>query len=67
MNMNETKRVAKGQGIKTDKLAKVALVRQIQLSHGNFDCFSTAYEGTCNQTDYIWRDDCSALARKHKH
>lgn len=68
MNMKEITAIAKTIGIKTSKLKKVNLVRVIQRTEGNFDCFASAYENVCDQTECIWRKDCFELANKqNKH
>ena len=45
-------------------LDKVALIREIQLKEGNFDCFARASGGECDQTGCIWRKDCITLAMR---
>ena len=64
MNMQEIREVAKDFGIKTSRMNKVALVQAIQLSEGNFSCFSSAIDKDCDQTACMWRDDCFATAKK---
>lgn len=64
MNMQDIRSIAKEYGLKTGKLTKVNLVRTIQLTEGNFDCFATASAGECDQTGCLWRDDCLTLAKK---
>jgi hypothetical protein len=58
MLMQEIRDIAKEQGLKTSRLSKVALVKLIQSSEGNFDCFATATEGFCDQQGCRWREDC---------
>ncbi|MDX1334783.1 MAG: SAP domain-containing protein [Gammaproteobacteria bacterium] len=64
MNMQDIRSIAKEYGLKTGKMTKVNLVRTIQLTEGNFDCFATASAGECDQTGCLWRDDCLTLAKK---
>lgn len=64
MNMQEIRSIAKEFGIKTAKMTKVTLVREIQLLEGNFDCFATALENRCDQCDCLWREDCFTAAKK---
>ena len=66
MNMQEIRSIAKEFGIKTAKMTKITLVREIQLLEGNFDCFATAIENRCDQCDCLWREDCFAAAKKAK-
>ncbi|MDQ1363430.1 MAG: hypothetical protein QG652_1291 [Pseudomonadota bacterium] len=66
MNMQEIREIARVRGIKTSRLSKESIIRQIQRMEGNFDCFATAVDRQCNQTGCLWREDCFALAgRKH--
>jgi hypothetical protein len=34
------------------------LIKSIQSKEGNFDCFSTAITGECDQGGCSWRMDC---------
>jgi len=64
MNMQEIRGLAKNFGIKTSRLSKVELIRNIQLSEGNFSCFASAVDAECDQLNCIWRNDCFAAAKK---
>jgi hypothetical protein len=64
MNMQEIRSLAKNFGIKTLRLSKIKLVRNIQQAEGNFDCFSTAVDAVCNRGDCLWRTDCFDAAVK---
>ena len=64
MNMQEIRERAKDFGIKTSRMSKMDLVRAIQLSEGNFNCFASALDGECEQLNCIWREDCFAAAKK---
>lgn len=66
MHINSVRRIAKERGIRTARLSKLNMVREIQRQEGNFDCFATAYEGNCNQPVCLWREDCFSLAMKEK-
>lgn len=67
MQMQEIRNMAKSMGLKTSRLSKVNLVREIQIAEGNFECFATAQDGNCDRTDCVWRDDCFAAAKKLKN
>ena len=67
MKMQEIRELARQRGIKPGKLNKVTLVKQLQLSEGNFDCFATAYGGVCDQTGCRWREDCFSAAKSAKN
>lgn len=64
MNMQEIRVVAKNLGLKTSRLSKIKLIQTIQATEGNFDCFSSAATGECDQSDCVWREDCFATAKK---
>ena len=64
MNLQNVREKAKDIGIKTSKMSKMDLIRSIQLSEGNFNCFATAGNGECDQMECIWRKDCFASAKK---
>jgi len=58
MLVQDIRAIAREHGLKTSGLNKVALVRAIQASEGNFDCFARATDGICDQPDCRWREDC---------
>lgn len=62
MQVRQIRTIARNLGIRPGKLDKIRLIRAIQLSEGNFDCFGTAYQGICDQLNCAWREDCLALA-----
>lgn len=64
MNMQEIRDIAKERGIKSSRASKLKLIREIQISEGNFDCFATASSGECDQSACMWRDDCMVLSQK---
>lgn len=57
MKMNEVRTMAKKLGINSFGKSKAALIREIQLKEGNFDCFGTA-AGHCDQNACLFRSDC---------
>lgn len=58
MLINEIRSIAKDHGLKTSRLGKAEMIRLIQKSEGNFDCFASPADGYCDQTGCLWRDDC---------
>ena len=64
MNMQEIRDIAKNHGIKTSRMTKLKLIREIQSTEGNFDCFATPLMGECDQAGCIWRDDCLTQSKK---
>lgn len=64
MNVQEVRAMAKKIGIKTSGLNKMSLIHSIQLAEGNFNCFSSAMNEDCDQSECVWRDDCFKAAKK---
>lgn len=64
MNMQEIRVIAKKLDIKTSRMSKVNLIREIQTTEGNFPCFATPESGECDQMSCIWREDCIPMAKK---
>ena len=64
MQVQEIRDIAKDHGIKTSRMTKLKLVKEIQKHEGNFTCFATAVNGECDQWGCMWRKDCFAEARK---
>ena len=62
MQMTEIKTIAKQHGVKPSKLKKTELIKLIQLTEGNADCFATPAVGYCNQESCLWRSDCLKAA-----
>ncbi len=58
MNIQAIRSIAKARGIKSAKLSKADLIRTIQREEGNFPCFGTAVDGSCDQLNCAWRADC---------
>ena len=58
MKMSEIRKIAIAQGVQPKRLTKAALVKAIQAQEGNFDCFGTAKDGFCDQTNCLWIEDC---------
>ena len=58
MRLVDIEKKAKSLGVKEPwKHAKKDLVKAIQRSEGNFDCFGTAIN-YCDQSACSWRNDC---------
>lgn len=63
MNMKHIRHFAKTLSIEPGKLSKTELIKKIQLTEGNFDCYGSAVQGECDQLDCAWRDDCLGESR----
>jgi len=64
MHINIIRAKAKTLGLKTGRISKIELVRNIQRTEGNFACFATAVDGICNQQGCMWCEECFAFAKK---
>lgn len=58
MNLDQIKAIAKEKGIKPGRMKKAELVRVIQESEGNNQCFVTGQADRCGQDECLWREDC---------
>jgi hypothetical protein len=67
MNVKQISAVAKSLGINPSKFKKTDLIRVIQRTEGNFDCFAKAYSGECDQHDCTWRSDCFKSSATKSH
>ena len=57
-NMKEIRDIARQLGIRSTRMEKAELIRAIQRTEGNFDCFGTAAEEECSQEECLWREEC---------
>ena len=64
MNIQAIRSIAKARGIKSAKLSKTDLIRTIQREEGNFPCFGTSADGSCDQVNCAWREDCLPAEKK---
>ena len=58
MKLSDIKELALSMGVKPGKLGKAELIRTIQKSEGNFDCFAVGFSDECGQDACLWREDC---------
>jgi hypothetical protein len=58
MTLKQVKDIARQKNVKVGNMKKETIVRLIQRSEGNFDCFGTATAGICDQINCMWRQDC---------
>ena len=58
MRLSEIEKKARSMGVKDLwRYSKKELIKIIQRTEGNFECFGTA-KGSCSQLACCWRDDC---------
>jgi hypothetical protein len=58
MKVAEVKEIAAQRGIKAGKMNKRDLIRTVQVTEGNENCFDTGKSRECGQIECLWRDDC---------
>lgn len=58
LNQKELLKLAKKLHVATTGLSKTELIRKLQSSEGNFDCYARAAGGVCDQPECLWREDC---------
>ena len=58
MNLQDIRSKAKEMGIKPNKMNKTDLIRAIQRSEGNTECYATDRVENCGELDCLWRTDC---------
>jgi hypothetical protein len=64
MKLEEIRTIAKSLRIKPSNLSKTELIRKTQAKEGNFDCYATASNRECDQTNCLWRENCFEAANK---
>lgn len=63
MKLQEIKVIAQKKGIKTGSMKKAEIIRAIQRTEGNRDCFGTRHIKECEQMNCLWRADCLAITK----
>ena len=58
MKMQEIVAIARQRAVRTGKMKKAELIRTLQRTESNNDCFATGMSGECGQTSCLWRGDC---------
>jgi hypothetical protein len=58
MKIHDIREIAKKNGVRVGRMKKTELIRAIQKTEGNDDCFATPYVRECNQMNCLWREDC---------
>ncbi len=58
MKLQEIKVIAKSKGVKNINFKKTDLIRAIQKTEGNSDCFGNTKANECGQKKCLWREDC---------
>ncbi len=58
MKIQEIRAIAKKKGVNSARMKKAELIRAIQKTEGNFDCYGSAAAGFCDQAECAWLSDC---------
>lgn len=58
MKIEQIRTIAKSLGVHPGKLSKLELIKSIQRTEGNSDCFSSATNNECSQMNCLWREGC---------
>ena len=61
MNFNEIRKKAKDMGINTYRMKKMDVIRAIQHSEDNIDCYGTQRVSHCHEDACLWRKDCLSI------
>jgi len=67
MKMAEIQKIARQMGIKSiGKMNKTLLIREIQRTEGNFDCYGTDPH-SCGQPECLWLKDCLNASKSEQN
>jgi hypothetical protein len=58
MNMSEVRELARTAGVAAGKMRKAELIRVVQRTEGNQDCFGAEWRYDCSRLGCCWRADC---------
>ena len=61
MKFNEIRKMAKEMQINTYRMKKTDIIRTIQKTENNIECYGTERINNCNEEMCLWRDDCLSL------
>jgi len=61
MKINDVRKIAKGMDINTYGMKKMDIIRAVQQSENNVECFATEMVGYCKEDKCSWRDDCLSI------
>jgi hypothetical protein len=59
--LQDVRTIAEKRGVDAGNLNKTELIRAIQRAEGNKDCYMSAQVLYCEQTNCLWREDCTAF------
>src|SRR5512143_740028 len=59
LTLQDIRGIAEKMGVDSRSLNKTELIRSIQRSEGNNDCYASAQVKTCGQSNCMWHQDCA--------
>jgi hypothetical protein len=59
LTLQDIRGIAEKMGVDTRNLNKTELIRSIQRTEGNNDCYASAQVQTCGQMICLWHQDCA--------
>ena len=65
--MQEIRALAKALSIPSFGKSKTDIIRALQRTEGNFDCYARASSGYCDQAGCRWHHDCLEESAKIKN
>jgi len=66
MKINDVRKMAKGMDINTYGMKKNNIIRAVQQSENNVECFATERVESCNEEECLWREDCLSINNNPK-
>ncbi len=66
MKINDVRKIAKGMRINTYAMKKNDIIRAVQQSENNVECFATERMEYCNEDKCSWRGDCLSINNNPK-
>jgi hypothetical protein len=60
MKFNEIRKMAKDLEISTYRMNKTDIIREIQRTENNIECFGTERVDYCGEDGCLWKHDCSS-------
>ena len=66
MIFNEIRRIAKGKGVNTLRMGKIDMIRAIQRTEENIECYGTQRVEYCHEDSCLWKHDCLSLSYNSK-
>ena len=58
MKIQDVRKMAKCSQIDSFGKSKTEIIRALQKTEGNFDCYGRATSGFCDQAGCRWKEDC---------